>query len=66
LTPPWPEIYRQDTERQHGLEAAMEEYERLLRDYPALGYKVVELPKIPVGERADFVVDRLEREGLTS
>lgn len=66
LTPPWPEIYRQDAERQHGLEAAMEEYERLLRDYPALGYEVVELPKIPVGERADFVLDRLERHGLTS
>lgn len=66
LTPPWPEIYRQDAERQHGLDAAIVEYERLLRDYPALGYEVVELPKISVVERADFVLDRLRRSGLTS
>lgn len=59
LTPPWPEIYRQDAERQHGLDAAVVEYERLLRDYPALGYEIVELPKVPVGERADFVLAAL-------
>lgn len=59
LTPPWPEIYRQDAERQHGLDAAIEEYERLLRDYPALGYEVVELPKISVSERANFLLARV-------
>lgn len=66
LTPPWPEIYRQDAERQHGLDAAIVEYERLLRDYPALGYEVVELPKAPVAERADFVLGRIEGANLTS
>lgn len=59
LTPPWPEIYRRDAERQHGLEEAIGEYQRLLRDYPALGYEVVELPKVPVRERADFVLAAL-------
>ncbi|KRB01602.1 ATPase [Devosia sp. Root685] len=59
LTPPWPEIYQQDAERQHGLDAAIEEYERLLRDYPALGYDVVELPKVSVTARADFVLGHL-------
>ena len=59
LTPPWPEIYRQDEERRHGLDAAIAEYERLLRDYPLAGYEVVELPRVPVGERADWVLDRL-------
>lgn len=62
LTPPWPEIYRQDEERQHGLQAAIGEYERLLHDYPALGYQVVELPKISVAERADFVLAALARD----
>jgi predicted ATPase len=37
----------------------LEEYERLLKDYPALGYEVVVLPKITVVERADFVLDLL-------
>jgi predicted ATPase len=59
LTPPWPEIYGTDPERRHGLDAALEEYERLLKDYPALGYEVVVLPKITVVERADFVLDLL-------
>lgn len=61
LTPPWPEIYRQDAERQHGFEAAIAEYERLRRDYPLLGYELVELPKISVAERADFVLAALAR-----
>lgn len=62
LTPPWPEIYRQDAERQHGLDEAIIEYERLLRDYPALGYEVVELPKVSVAERADLVLAVLARK----
>ncbi len=60
LTPPWPEIYETDADRKHGLEAALEEYERLGRDYPAQGYTIVELPKVSVGERADLVVAVIE------
>ncbi|WP_421594197.1 AAA family ATPase [Shinella sp. M27] len=59
LTPPWPEIYRSDLERRHGFEAALAEYERLERTYPALGYETVILPKVSVAERADFMLARL-------
>ncbi len=59
LTPPWPEIYVGDPERRHGFEAALAEYERLERIYPALGYEMVILPKVPVAERANFVLARL-------
>ncbi len=59
LTPPWPEIYAQEPERRHGIEAAVAEYERLLRVYPSLGYEVVVLPKVPVAERAGLVLDAL-------
>lgn len=59
LTPPWPEIYVCDDERQHAFNAAVEEYERLLTAYPALGYEVVVLPKVSVAERADFVLRML-------
>ena len=58
LTPPWPEIYAEDPERRHGFDAALAEYERLERTYPALGYETVILPKISVAERADFVLQR--------
>lgn len=59
LTPPWPEIYVTDGERQHSFTAAVHEYERLLRDYDALGYKAVILPKISVMQRADLVLNML-------
>jgi predicted ATPase len=59
LTPPWPEIYAGDAERRHGFPAALAEYARLEKVYPALSYETVILPKMPVAERADFVLARL-------
>jgi len=60
LTPPWPEIYRGDSERKHGFDAAIEEYERLLRDYDELGYDISVLPKSGIEERADFILTRID------
>ncbi|MEO5867522.1 MAG: AAA family ATPase [Sphingomonas sp.] len=57
LAPPWPEIYVNDEDRRHGFDRALAEYERLARDYPALGYEVVILPKVSVEERIAFVLD---------
>jgi predicted ATPase len=59
LAPPWPEIYVGDRERQHGLQSARDEYERLEKAYPALGYTILTLPKASVPDRADFVLDHL-------
>lgn len=63
MTPPWPEIYLADTERRHSLDDAVAEYERLAAIYPALGYEVIPLPKVSVGERADFVLRMLKIPG---
>jgi predicted ATPase len=59
LAPPWTEMYVTDSERRHGLDAAVAEYHRLLDAYPSLGYEVVILPKVGVQERADFVLKTL-------
>ena len=59
LTPPWREIYVSDDERPHGFAEATEEYERLCTAYPALGYQTIELPKIAVAQRADFILRTL-------
>ncbi|MFA7415523.1 MAG: AAA family ATPase [Rhizobium sp.] len=59
MTPPWPEIYHPDAERQHLFPAAEEEYERLLPLYPQLGYRTVILPKVPPQARADFLLQQL-------
>ncbi|MBB4234032.1 AAA family ATPase [Rhizobium esperanzae] len=62
LTPPWPEIYVSDPERRHGFDEAVAEYDRLAAIYPMLGYEVIILPKMPVADRADFVLDHLSQE----
>lgn len=59
LTPPWPEIYATDSERQHGLDEAISEYEHLLGVYSSLGYDVAVLPRTSVSERADLVLRTL-------
>ncbi|MCY1207059.1 AAA domain protein [compost metagenome] len=59
LAPPWPEIYVQDSERRHEMQAALVEYGRLQMVYPALGYEVFVLPKVSALERVDFVLDTL-------
>ena len=43
LAPPWPEIFAQDSMRQHGFGAAVAEYDHLAYLLPALGYEPVEL-----------------------
>jgi predicted ATPase len=59
LAPPWPEIYRQDAERRHGLDWAIEEYLRLLEVCQSLAYEVSILPKASVAQRVDFVLGML-------
>jgi predicted ATPase len=59
MAPPWPQIYETDAERRHDIEAALPEYDRLRKDFPALGYQLVFLPKASVSVRADFVLTTL-------
>jgi predicted ATPase len=61
LAPPWPEIYETDSERRHDLDSALAEYSRLLEVYPSLGYEVLVLPKVAVAQRANFVLEALEK-----
>jgi predicted ATPase len=59
LTPPWPELFATDAERRHDLAEAEREYERNLRDFPALGYETIIIPRLPVADRADFIEQTL-------
>lgn len=59
MTPPWPEIYRQDAERQHSFEDAVIEYERLMNFYPTCGYQIIVLPKVSVQARVDYILNFL-------
>jgi predicted ATPase len=59
LTPPWPEIYIRDQERQHDFEEAIAEFDRLLITYGYLGYDPFIFPKTTVSERARLVLSQL-------
>jgi predicted ATPase len=62
FTPPWPEIFRTDSERRHSLEDASASYEPLKATYERMGYEVVELPKVTVALRADFILQRIPEQ----
>lgn len=61
LTPPWPEIFVQDPQRQHDMGEAVAEYDRLLIAYSELGYDPIVLPRTTVSERARFVLSHLTK-----
>jgi predicted ATPase len=64
MTPPWPEIYDKDAGRQHDLQSAIAEYERLLQANAALGYCIQILPQTGVAARAELVIEQVKKTGL--
>lgn len=61
ILPPWQEIYETDNERKQDWNEAVLTFKIMSETYKSYGYNVVELPKKPVYERADFVLDFIER-----
>ncbi|MFK4809935.1 AAA family ATPase [Devosia sp. ZW T5_3] len=57
FAPPWREIFVTDAERIEGWEHAVSIYAPMRDVYAELGYRIVELPKVPVAERLAFVRD---------
>ena len=59
VAPPWPEIFAPDTERKQSLEEAEATHRGMVDVYGGLGYELVTLPRVAVGERARFVRARI-------
>lgn len=64
MTPPWKEIYKNDTERKHSYEDALKGYDSTVKNYERFGYTIVFIPKTNISGRADFVIE-LSRKLLT-
>ncbi len=62
VTPPWPEIFRNDSERTHDLSSAISAYEASLTSFKGLGYTVLEVPRLHSSERAKFILEALRKE----
>jgi predicted ATPase len=61
IAPPWPEIYRTDTERHQDWDEAQRTYDAMADTYRQCGYELVELPRADPRERLRFVLHQLDR-----
>lgn len=59
IAPPWPEIYRRDTERRQSLGEAERTHAAMVAVYTEYGYNLVELPRAPAADRAGFVAEHI-------
>lgn len=57
--PVWDEIYQSDNERYEDLQTAHRIQEHLIVSYIKYGYQPIYVPKMTIGERADFVINHL-------
>jgi len=56
VTPPWREIFIDDSIRSESYEEAKRIHQTILETYLGLNYQIIELPLIPVNERFTFVL----------
>lgn len=56
IFPPWPEIYCQDSERKQNFEEAIKTWHAVMEGYQACGYSPIEVPKLSVAERVEFIL----------
>jgi predicted ATPase len=61
VAPPWREIYVNDAERDQTWDQAVASYEGCVTAYEACGYRLLELPRASVTERAALVLDAMDR-----
>jgi predicted ATPase len=56
VTPPWNEIYQNDTERDQSFEQSIQVYQRLATWYRDHGYDIIVLPKDTIETRVNFIL----------
>lgn len=56
LMPPWKGIYQKDAERKQNWQEAVNTYNGISQSYLETGYQIIEVPKIPVLDRAKFIL----------
>ena len=64
VAPPWKEIFRPDKERKQGFEEAVCTYEALTSTYKEFDYELVELPRVSLEGRVQFVLRIIANDGV--
>lgn len=64
ILPPWQEIYETDNERKQDWEEAVLTFQKMSETYKNYGYRIIVIPKTPISERADFVLEFIEQNRI--
>ncbi|WP_321288304.1 AAA family ATPase [uncultured Sunxiuqinia sp.] len=64
MLPPWREIYETDNERKQDWEEVILTFEKMSETYKSYDYKIIEIPKKPISERARFVLEFIEQNRI--
>lgn len=59
VTPPWRQVFRNDGERRKSWPEVLADYRATVEAYGAFGYRLVEVPRLAVAERATFVLNEV-------
>ena len=59
VTPPWPEIYINDSIRSESFEEGCSIHQIVLETYLSLNYQIIELPLLPVKQRINYLLQNL-------
>ena len=59
VAPPWEEIYTIDSERDQRFDESVRVHRRASDWYEALGFELIDVPRVSVEQRCDFVLQRL-------
>ena len=60
VAPPWREIFHPDNERKQDFDEAVRTHNALIATYTDLNYRLVEIPRLPVPDRATFVMNQIK------
>jgi predicted ATPase len=63
VSPPWREIFKQDSERKQSYEEAEGTYEAMVATYAGYGYELAMVPRLPLGQRVQFVIENVGTTG---
>lgn len=61
ILPPWREIYKNDNERKQSWDEAVLTFEKMTETYKAYGYNIIEIPMKSASERAEFILEFIEK-----
>lgn len=60
VAPPWPEIFKHDPHRRASFDDYLKFHNLLVQTYEDLGYSLIELPRLPVHDRAAYICRSIE------